>query len=151
MSESNYYVDLSEFPLYNWEKCQDGNLEFMRMPNCDVTKCNTEADNKAWELMQYDYIERFGVSSKHARYSTLQRDLLVLKLEKVATGDKFLDNQIEDIQEELDKLFKRDSMEKNIVDKSLIHMNAKFKCGLNKKEIMTLQYFLMAKEYGKAN
>ena len=144
----SYYVDLAEFPLYNWDKCQDGQLNFMRL-NSEIG--TDEQDEKAWELLQYNYIERFGVSARHARYTILQRDLLVLRLEKSITDNRFLDNQIEDIQDELKSMFKNDEMQKNTLDISLIHMNKVFNCGLDKRKIMTLQYFLMAQEYGKKN
>ena len=52
---------------------------------------------------------------------------------------------------ELESIFKTSTVDKNTVDKSLIHMNKAFNCGLDKKKITTVQFFIMLAEYGKKN
>jgi len=144
----NYYVNIEEMPLYNWEKCQDGDLTFIRK---DILLGSEEQDFKAWELLQYDYMERFGVSTKHARFSILQRDLLVLKLEKIIGEDRFIDSKIDDLQDEIKSFFSSNVQERNIMDKTLIHLNKEYNCGLDKKKISVFHFYLMIEEYGKKN
>jgi hypothetical protein len=144
----SYYSTIEDFPLKNWEYCCNGSIEWTRIDQTSED-CTTEKDIEAWEVLHFDYLERFGISRQHARVLIMQKRLMHLKLKHLETGQRFLLNEIEDIEERLLKLHEQGNDQKNGVDRNLIHLNKVFNCGMDKTKITALQYLLMLQEYGK--
>lgn len=148
-SESDkYYIGIDELPAKNWFKCQDGDLKYCRK---DITQGDEKADEVVWEMLNYDYLDRFGLSRNHKRYLQLRKRLLVLKLDLIITEDRFLENEIEEIEDELKTIFQSDSKNtKNSFEKMLIQMSDYVKYAID-KNISTLEFFIRLEEYGKKN
>ena len=58
------YESIDDLPLYNWIKIQDGHLEYVRVgydPRSAGSDRITDQDHKAWEKINDEYIERWGL------------------------------------------------------------------------------------------
>ena len=55
----SYYDSIDTMPIFNWDKCQRGDLTFTRIDDKDVSE---HLDAKAWQLLNYEYMEIFGIS-----------------------------------------------------------------------------------------
>lgn len=143
----SYYADLSEFPLVNWEKCQEGDLTKTRKDDVDVSP---EMDMHVWEAFNFEHMEKFGISRKHQKNLQLQKRLVMLELELFETGRAFIKNQIRRIKEELKDNNKEDKDGMSI-DASLIYLSKFMGFKLIKSTLTTLEYLTMREEYGKAN
>jgi hypothetical protein len=145
---SSYYNSIEEMPLYNWEKCQNGDLSFCRVNNDETSDA---LDHKAWEILNYEYMEVFGISRHHRKYLELQKRKTLLELELIETGNRFLNNRIRQVSDEINNVFKKDDGKAMSYDSSLIYLSKFMGFNVNKKEITVMRYFTMIQEYGKKN
>jgi hypothetical protein len=145
---NSYYASIEEMPLYNWEKCQNGDLTYCRVNNDETSDA---LDHKAWEILNYEYMEVFGISRHHRKYLELQKRKTLLELELIETGNRFLKNKIRQTTDEINNVFKEDKGNVMTYDASLVYLSKFMGFKLNKKTISTLEYFTMIKEYGKKN
>lgn len=83
-----YFLSIEEMPLYNWNKCQRGDLTYTRKA-VDDAMCNDELDLKAWEIVNDDYLQRFGLTKQHKRFMILSKQKALLELDLFITGDNF--------------------------------------------------------------
>ena len=144
----SYYTSIEELPLYNWEKCQNGDLTYTRIDNEETSH---ELDMKSWEILNYEYMERFGISRHHRRYLELQKRLLLLQLELVETGNRFLNNKIRQVTDEITNVFKDEKGKGMNIDQSLVYLSKFMGFRLDKRTMKTLEYFTLLNEYGKKN
>lgn len=145
---SSYYDSIEDMPLYNWEKCQNGDLTFCRVNNDETSH---ELDCKSWEILNYEYMEVFGINRTHRRYLELQKRKTMLELELIETGNKFLNNKIRQVSDEIQNVFRSDKDKQMTYDSSLIYLSKFMGFNQDKRTITVLRYFTMIAEYGKKN
>lgn len=140
----NYFHKIENFTMDRWIRCQNGDLKATRV-NEEIE--DETADILAWELLNDDYLLTFGLSRKHAYFMQLQKKLTILQLDYVISGDTFIFNEINDIQEEIKNLFKTENKQENNITKTLIYLSkwVGFKLKLN--EVTVLEFFTMLNEY----
>lgn len=143
----NYFLTIDKLTMDRWLKCQEGDLTALRV---DPGIGSEEQDFVAWELVNQNYIETFGVSRKHVRYLQLQKELLIVRLEMLITGDKFLLNRIDDIEREMTSVFISDQPNQNITT-TFIHLSKFMGYRITAETISVLEFFTMVEEYGKNN
>ena len=143
----NYFLTIDKLTMDRWLKCQEGDLTALRV---DPAIGSEEQDFVAWELVNQNYIETFGVSRKHVRYLQLQKELLIVRLEMLITGDKFLLNRIDDIEREMTSVFISDQPNQNITT-TFIHLSKFMGYRITAETISVLEFFTMIEEYGKNN
>lgn len=143
----NYFLTIDKLTMDRWLKCQEGDLTALRV---DPGIGSEEQDFVAWELVNQNYIETFGVSRKHVRYLQLQKELLIVRLEMLITGDKFLLNRIDDIEREMTSVFVSDQPNQNITT-TFIHLSKFMGYRITAETISVLEFFTMVEEYGKNN
>jgi hypothetical protein len=130
-----------------WLKCQEGDLTALRV---DPGIGTEEQDFVAWELVNQNYVETFGVSRKHVRYLQLQKELLLVRMEYLISEDKFLLNRIDDIEREMSTVFVSDQPNANITT-TFIHLSKFMGYRITAETISVLEFFTMVEEYGKNN
>lgn len=143
----NYFLTIDKLTMDRWLKCQEGDLTALRV---DPGIGSEEQDFVAWELVNQNYIETFGVSRKHVRYLQLQKELLIVRLEMLITGDKFLLNRIDDIEREMTSVFVSEQPNQNITT-TFIHLSKFMGYRITAETISVLEFFTMVEEYGKNN
>lgn len=144
----SYYTDIEFLPLVIWEKCQNGELFHLRKNPESGTE---EQDIETWQELNYQYAEEFGVSRQHQKYLLLKKKLLMLELELIETGNRILINDIRRAKSEIQELYSKNDSEETSIDESLIWLSKFMGFFLNKNDLMTKQYYLLVKQYGKAN
>jgi hypothetical protein len=130
-----------------WLKCQEGDLTALRVDPAIGTE---EQDFVAWEMVNQNYVETFGVSRKHVRYLQLQKELLLVRMEYLISEDKFLLNRIDDIEREMSTVFVSDQPNANITT-TFIHLSKFMGYRITAETISVLEFFTMVEEYGKNN
>ncbi len=145
----SYYDSIDELTLDRWEKAQKGDLTAIRK---DEIRVSEENDLIAWEALNFDYMEKFGLSRKHIQFNVLQRRLLMLELDYFTTQKGVLKNDIRRVKKQLETFFDEDGNKEGVsLDETLIYLS-KFMGYRLKKEIVTVkEYYLMIEVYGKAN
>lgn len=86
-----HYSEVFDIPLFNWEKCLEGQFHFMRL---ERSKTQDTSDIKAFYKLYDKYLDRYDLSSEHKRYVEAQKHLIELRLQYVETGNEFLLNYI---------------------------------------------------------
>lgn len=146
MSEDNSYHDFDTLPLFNWLKANKGELQYLRI--CGGSE---EDDLKAWELINQQHFVCFGMDKKHIQYLRLQKKIVLLKLDLIITGDKFIQNSIDIAQEQMDIFIK----EMNIgstgsLSDTLIKLSERAGYMITEMNITARRFFEMSKYYSKA-
>lgn len=133
------YDNIDNFPIYNWFKC----IELKDYTYCLVNRieCNTEQLNKCkdmFSIMYSQYLDTFGISDSLNEIISLQNQILVLKIDKALTGDRFFETLIELKEIELkDRLNIKQT--KTVSDKVAIEKYLGFR--INEKEISVKEYY----------
>jgi hypothetical protein len=79
----------------------------------------------------------------------LQKKLTLLQLDYVITDDMFLFNEIQEITEEINNLFKDENKGENNITKTLIYLSKWVGFKLKLTEVTVLEFFTMLNEYSK--
>lgn len=143
----NYFLTIDRLTMDRWLKCQEGDLTALRI-NAKIG--SIDQDFNAWELVNQNYIETFGVSRKHVRYLQLQKELLLLRLELLITEDRFLLNKIDDIEKEMSSVFVSEQPNAKI-STTFVHLSKFMGFRITPETISVLEFFTMIEEYGKNN
>jgi len=143
----NYFLTIDKLTMDRWLKCQEGDLTALRVDPAIGTE---EQDFVAWELVNQNYVETFGVSRKHVRYLQLQKELLLVRMEYLISEDKFLLNRIDDIEREMSTVFVSDQPNANITT-TFIYLSKFMGYRITAETISVLEFFTMVEEYGKNN
>lgn len=144
-----FYTGIDELPLFNWIKCTNGDLRFVRIDSKSITATN-ENDVDAWNKIYDDYIKEFGLSEMYIKMLNVMRKKAMLEIDFVINRDRF---KLTEIEIELSKL---EMMMANngkgiTIEQSLVHLSKWMGHWINSKNIITKDYFNLLNEYGKAN
>jgi len=144
-----FYTGIDELPLFNWIKCTNGDLRFVRIDSKSITATN-ENDVDAWNKIYDDYIKEFGLSEMYIKMLNVMRKKAMLEIDFVINRDRF---KLTEIEIELSKL---EMMMANngkgiTIEQSLVHLSKWMGHWINSKNIITKDYFNLLTEYGKAN
>lgn len=143
--QEKYYKSLDEIPLYNWNKCLNGELRFIRVD------CKEDNDNEAHFTTLYDdYLKSRGVGKEYKNYLSVLKKKAMLQCEYLISKDRFKLTQIEIEDAKLEAL-KKDKGEGISMEKTLIYLSKWLGYRLDWKQITANEYYLILDEYGKAN
>lgn len=133
------YNTIDEMPVYNWFKCIEVKDYKYCLRNIYVAKNEDLAIYKAqFEALYSEFIDTFGISDHLRDIIELQNEIMVYEIDKVLTGDKTLQFDIEMMQLKLaDKLKVKQS--KANTTKVAIEKYLGFR--LNEKEVTVLEYY----------
>lgn len=145
ITSSAHWASLDTIPLYNWEKCQEGELHYI---NKDHKSSESDAEN--WVNLYNQYIEKYGLGDQLDRYLSQKVHLAKLRLQYITTNNVFLLNNIEVAQIELEQLDprKHDGMSTTQV---LIHLSKWLGYHVNPKVITIVEFKEMLNAYVGSN
>ena len=141
----NYYNGIDEFPLYNWNKCQIGELSFVRK---DIKEGTEKDDAKAWEVLYDDYLKEFGFGKESEQLFELQMEITELRLDFVIGDDNYILNHIDIIQHEIDNLLKKWEKGGSITT-AIVHVSKWLGSIIIEKETTVKIFYTMMQEYRK--
>ena len=139
---AGYYLSIDEIPIYNWHKCLEGELKFVRR----AENGSQSKDIEVWEILHDEYIKEFGLSKVHAKILKVIKDKAIQELEYVITGDRFKLTLIEVEETRLRNILNTAGGGVSI-DQMLIHMSKWLGQWIKTKEISVKEFFNLQKEY----
>ena len=143
----NHYSEVYDIPLFNWEKCLEGDFKFMRIKR---VKTFDVSDVEAFYKMYDKYIDRYDLTDEHKAYVEAQRNLIELRLQWVDTEDDFLLNYIAIAEMDVRKL--EPTKEKGMsIGQTVAILSKWMGQWINKKTITLEEYKDLIQEYERAN
>jgi len=145
----NYFKTISEITMDRWMLCQSGDLTQTRHYLAEGTP---DLDLMAWEMLNYDYTMKFGIHRKQVRFLQLQKQLMLVRLDLIITGDRFLQNKIDDLELELKTVFPEQKETTELdVEKTLITLSKWMGQKIELKETTVFRFFTMLEMFNKEN
>lgn len=140
-----YYSTIDDFPLYNWEKCQGGELRYV-----SKDAKSTKYDQVIWLKLYNEYLERFGIGEGLDHFLRLKIHLIKLRLQFIQTNDLFLLNQIKvaEIQMSNADPSKLNGM---TTQQCLVHLSKWMGAVVKAKDITIVEFKEMFEEYVRSN
>lgn len=146
---NSYFTDLTEFPLFNWIKCSDGEIIYTRK-NVDPDAKEDLKDSEAWQHLYDQYIKKYGLSKLYKKFLSIMREKALMECTFVETRDRFKLTLIELKEAELKSALENNGQGMSI-EQALVHLSKWLGYRLNSKEITVVEYFNILEQYGKAN
>ena len=147
MNTENFYQSIDDLPLYNWIKCNDGELQYIRK---DLSIGDPESDENAFNHVFDQYISEFGLGKMYKKMLESMKKRASLELEYVITGDRFQLTLVEMEVARIEQMIANAGSGMTIQE-TLIHLSRWMNTMINTKTISTREYFTLLNEYGKAN
>lgn len=144
MLRVKYYDSIDTMPTFNYLKVVDeDNITFM------IRKKGLFGNHeKAFENIQRQLVDRFGLSESFIEIIELQKEIIALKCEVAISGDKFNNTFIRIHEEELKQKLEQKSLKSNEL-KILIEKWIGFK--LNLHELSVSEWFSYLHQYSEFN
>jgi hypothetical protein len=146
-NSKKYYLDLENLPLKNWIKISNGDYTYTRK---NLNKGNKRKDLKAYELINDNYIERFGLSKSYLKLLNILRKKALLELDFVISGNRAKLTQIEIEESNLKNSFQNKG-KSTTIEATLIHISKFLNTWVNVDTITVLEYFSLVEELDKYN
>ena len=116
-----FYTGIDELPLFNWIKCTNGDLRFVRIDSKNINATN-ENDVDAWNKIYDDYIKEFGLSEMYIKMLNVMRKKAMLEIDFVINRDRFKLTEIEIELSKLEMMMANNG--KGIsIEQSLVHLS----------------------------
>ena len=142
----DYFRSIDELPLYNWIKCINGELKFVRIDK----NGSKEGDLIAWELIYDSYLKEYGLGKLYLKLLKTMQKKALYECEFVLTNDRFKLTQIEMVEQNLTQMLNNNGSGITI-EQSLIHLSKWLGQWINPKNITTKEYFDLQKEFERYN
>lgn len=146
LNYEGYYKSIDDMILYNWIKCTQGDIKFVRT-NENGTD---EQDKIVWEKIYDSYIEEFGLSPVYKKLLGAIKEKALLELDYVITKEKFKLTEIEISVVKLQSMMANNGSGISI-EEALIHVSKWMGTWIDVKKVTVRDYFNLMKQYGKAN
>jgi hypothetical protein len=144
---SAHYLECDEIPLYNWEKCTQGQFQFIRLK---PSKTFNESDIEAFYTLYDKYLVQFDLSQEFKAYLESQKKLIRLRIVYIETGDETILNDIA-VEEHLSNDLNPNKTQGMTISETLIVLSKHMKIWINKKEITLADWRNMLKDYERSN
>lgn len=142
MSEK-YYQSIEEIPLFNWQKCLEGDVKYVNLQTKDDSG-NQEAFNKLYD----EFLQKRGVNKEYKKYLDILKKKAMLQCEFLITKDDFKLTQIE-IEDAKIVSLQKTSEEGLSIDKTLIYLGKWLGYRLDWKIISVSEFYSILEEYEK--
>lgn len=144
--QGEYWNSIDEMPLYNWIKCNKGNIEFTRKSK----RGNKIQDYINWKLLYNEYLRDFGLDVRYKKYLEAQRKRALLQSDYIITKERFKLTEIE-IQSQKIKDLSAYFGEAKEIELILTWLGMFLGYKLDQKTTTVKEYFIILEQYGKAN
>ena len=146
MKSIGYFHSIYELPLYNWIKCINGELKFVRT----AENGNDEEDLKAWEKIYDSYLKEYGLGKLYLKLLKTMQKKAIYECEYILTNERFKLTQIEMVEQNLTAMLNNNGSGVTI-EQSLIHISKWLGQWINPKNITAKEYFDLQKEMDRYN
>lgn len=139
------YSTIDDFPLYNWEKCQSGDMRYV---NRDAK--STKFDEIIWLKLYNEYLERFGIGEGLEYFLKLKIHLVKLRLQFIQTNDLFLLNQIKVAEAQMISA-DPSKLQGMTTQQCLVHLSKWMGAIVKAKDITIVEFKEMFEEYARSS
>lgn len=136
MSSVNYYLNIDEMPLYNWRKCQEGEVTFVRLNPEDGME---KTDLEAWDIVYNSFITKFGLSPKLLNYLRKKNQLTKKLKEYAISGDRFILNEINVLKSAVEDFEKQTG--RSGLDDAVYYVSKSFGNFIDEKKVTVTQFY----------
>lgn len=141
-----HYTELEEFPLYNWMKCQAGDISFTQIERGE----EKPEDAEAFENLYDQYLKRYGHSKNYERLLEVMKKKAILELEYVQSRERFKLTEIAIQAQRLEDMIRTNGSGMGI-EESLVPLSKYMGFRIDPKQTMVTEYYNILQNYGKAN
>jgi hypothetical protein len=145
---ATFYLSIDDLPLDNWDKCNQGDFQFVRKTD---GKSTDEMDFEAWTKIHDQYISEFGLGKIYLKLLNAMKKRALLECDYIIKRDRFQLTKIEMEISNIENILANAGHGGMSIDQTLIHLSKWMGTWINKKNITTREYFNLLNEYGKAN
>lgn len=138
-----YYQSTDEIPLFNWQKCLNGELKYVHLELKEETD-NQEAFNKLYD----EFLQKRGVNKEYQKYLDILKKKALLQCEFLITKDDFKLTQIE-IEDAKIVSLQKTSESGLSIEKTLIYLGKWLGYRLDWKVITVTEFYSIMEEYEK--
>ena len=146
LKSNDYFHSIYDLPLYNWIKCINGDLKFVRT----AENGSDEGDLIVWEKIYDGYLKEYGLGKLYLKLLKTMQKKAIYECDFVLTGDRFKLTQIEMVEQNLTAMLNNNGSGVTI-EQSLIHISKWLGQWINAKNITTKEYFDLQKEMERYN
>lgn len=138
-----YYQSIDEIPLFNWQKCLNGELKYVHL------ELKEEADNQeAFNKLYDEFLQKRGVNKEYKKYLDILKKKALLQCEFLITKDNFKLTQIE-IEDAKIVSLQKTSESGLSIEKTLIYLGKWLGYRLDWKVITVTEFYSIMEEYEK--
>jgi hypothetical protein len=138
-----YYQSIEEIPLFNWQKCLEGDVKYVNLETKEDSS-NQEAFTKLYD----EFLQKRGVNKEYKKYLDILKKKALLQCEFLITKDDFKLTEIE-IQDAKIVSLQKTSEEGLSIDKTLIYLGKWLGYRLDWKIISVSEFYSILEEYEK--
>ena len=138
-----YYQSIDEIPLFNWQKCLNGELKYVHLELKEETD-NQESFNKLYD----EFLQKRGVNKEYQKYLDILKKKALLQCEFLITKDNFKLTQIE-IEDAKIVSLQKTSESGLSIEKTLIYLGKWLGYRLDWKVITVTEFYSIMEEYEK--
>lgn len=140
-----FYETIEDMPLYNWYKCINGDLYFVRI---DDKQLDLQGCEEAFKKVYESYMNIFGIDKKYKQQIESIKKIALLQCDYLKTKDQFKLTQIEVENAKLE-LFKKDIASNVTLQQTLIHLSKWVGYRLDWKQVTVYEYYTLLEESSK--
>ena len=101
----DHYESIDELPIYNWFKVHEtSSFEYLLYVRKKLERWEVRRLNELWMVLYKQYIERFGYSEQFIEVMSKKREIALLKVDYITSGDKSLKVFIQIAEKELEEM-----------------------------------------------
>jgi len=141
--QERHYQSIDEIPLFNWQKCLNGELKYVHLEFKEETD-NQEAFNKLYD----EFLQKRGVNKEYQKYLDILKKKALLQCEFLITKDNFKLTQIE-IEDAKIVSLQKTSESGLSIEKTLIYLGKWLGYRLDWKVITVMEFYSIMEEYEK--
>lgn len=144
-SLTTYYSSIDEMPIYNWFKCNKGELKYVvkEGKEVDEIKCH-----EAFKAIYDEYLKTFGVGDRYEEYLKVQLRITEYNCDFVITGNRKILNKIDQLEERLRNM-EMNNGESATPEKVIMYLSKWLGFHIPQKETTVSEYFTWIEEYRK--
>jgi len=137
--KKDYFNSIETLPIWNWWKiAETGNLIYLHKLE-DYEGKEDYSLMTLWNKLQDEYLNEFGITREFREMLTLKKRWIDVKSKFLITGERFLLNEIEEIEIDLDETNANKIEVKK--DETVIMLEQKLNFPLDPKKMSVKKYY----------
>ena len=141
------YESIEDLPIWNWWKiAETGQLGYLYKDEKEYNKHDNSLV-ELWSKIQDEYLEEFGITDDFKEMLTLKKRWITQKANFLITGERFLLNEIEEIEIDLKEIENTNITVKK--DDTVIMLEEKLGRELEPKKMSVKKYYSYINYYSK--